>query len=125
MTSCAGYAAFALGDDSQLYADLAECAASAGPDRLWLTATRSIVLAALAALTEGEPARAVELYALASTARYVAASAFFDEAAGRHVRQAAAQLPPDVVAAAEQRGADLDLWETVTDVARRYAAYHP
>ncbi len=56
--------------------------------------------------------RAVELYALGETQPYVAKSQLFEDVAGRYVREATAGLPPEVVAAAQERGRALDWWET-------------
>ena len=60
--------------------------------------------------------KAVELYALACRQAQIANSKWFDDIAGRHVREAAASLPPDVVAAAEARGRELDLWQTAEEL---------
>jgi hypothetical protein len=57
--------------------------------------------------------RAVELYALASRYGYVANSRLWEDIAGREIAAAAAALPPDVVAAAQERGRARDLWATV------------
>jgi hypothetical protein len=44
----------------------------------------------------------------------VANSRWFEDVAGRHIAAAAAaQLPPDAVAAAQERGRVRDLWATV------------
>jgi len=56
--------------------------------------------------------RAVELYALAECLPFVANSRLFEDVAGRHVRNAAANLPPEVLSAAQECGRNLDLWET-------------
>ena len=48
--------------------------------------------------------RAVELYALASRSPYVANSRWFEDVAGREIAAAAAALPPEVVARAQERG---------------------
>jgi DNA-binding SARP family transcriptional activator/predicted ATPase len=56
--------------------------------------------------------RAVELYAMARGHPFVARATLFEDVAGRHIRAATADLPPDVVAAAQARGRALDWWET-------------
>lgn len=116
----AGFAAFAQGKRVQVREWLAECVVVCLAEQRWREATDLIALAALAALMDARPARAVELYALAETFPHIANSAFFDEVAGRHVRAADATLAPDVADAARQRGAALDLWATVEALAREY-----
>jgi predicted ATPase len=67
---------------------------------------------ALLALDGGDRERAVELYAAARQSPYIARSRWFEEIAGREIARAAADLAPDVAAAAEARGAARDLWST-------------
>jgi hypothetical protein len=64
----------------------------------------------------GEVERAVELYALAESHPFVAKSQLFEGIAGRCVEAAAAALPPDVVAAARERGRALDWWGTAAEL---------
>ena len=61
---------------------------------------------------QGDMERAVELYALASTFDWVAKSKWFADIAGDEIEEVAAELPSDVVDAAQSRGRDLDVWET-------------
>jgi hypothetical protein len=56
--------------------------------------------------------RAVELYALAESHPFVANSQVFQDIAGRYIKSATADLPPEVVATAQERGRALDWWET-------------
>ena len=60
--------------------------------------------------------QAVELYALASRYPYVANSRWFEDIAGRHIAAVAATLPPDAVAAAQERGKARDLEATVAEL---------
>ena len=73
------------------------------------------VLALLLA-DQGAPERAVDLYALASRHPYVANSRWFEEVIGRHIADAAATLPSDVVTAAQERGQARDLWATAKEL---------
>jgi hypothetical protein len=73
-------------------------------------------LVALLMNDQGEPERAVELYALASRVPFVANSRWFEDVAGRHITTAAKNLPPKVVAAAKARGRERDLWETAAEL---------
>jgi predicted ATPase/DNA-binding SARP family transcriptional activator len=68
--------------------------------------------AALLLAGDGHVERAVEFYAAALQSPYIANSRWFEDIAGRRIREMAASLPPDVVAAAEQRGRDRDLLAT-------------
>jgi tetratricopeptide (TPR) repeat protein len=64
----------------------------------------------------GESARAVELYALASRYPLVANSCLLKDIAGRHIAAVAAALPPEAVAAAQERGRARDLWATMEEL---------
>ena len=72
--------------------------------------------AALLLADGGQDERAVELYALASRYPFVANSRWFEDVAGRHIAAVAAALPPDVVAAAQERGRARDLEVTVAEL---------
>ena len=78
--------------------------------------TTALPLLALLLGNQGEIVRAVESYALASTYGHVAHSRWFEDVAGKHIAAAAETLPPDVVAAAQERGRARDLWATVEEV---------
>ncbi len=67
-------------------------------------------------LMEGELVQAVELYAYASSYRYVADSKWFYDVVGRHIELAAESLPPEVVPAAQERGRNLDPSEVTREV---------
>jgi tetratricopeptide (TPR) repeat protein len=64
----------------------------------------------------GKVEQAVELYALASCGAHIANSHWFEDVFGRHIAAIAATLPPDVVAAARERGRQRDLWATVEEL---------
>ena len=63
---------------------------------------------ALLQLTEGKVERAIEYYAYATSHPFVAKSKWFHDVIGRHIEVAAETLPPEVVAAAQERGRNLD-----------------
>jgi DNA-binding SARP family transcriptional activator/predicted ATPase len=71
---------------------------------------------ALLLADRGEAARAVELYALASCYPQVANSRWHEDVVGRHIATAAETLPPEVVAAAQERGRGRDLEATVKEL---------
>jgi tetratricopeptide (TPR) repeat protein len=56
--------------------------------------------------------RAAELYGLCISHPFLARAQLFEDVAWRQVREAMACLPPDVFAAAQERGRALDWWET-------------
>jgi tetratricopeptide (TPR) repeat protein len=84
------------------------------------TELRALVFAlpaiALLLTDQGEAERAVELYALALRYPFVANSRWFEDVAGRHIAAVAATLPPDAVAAAQERGRARDLEATVAEL---------
>ena len=59
---------------------------------------------------------AVELYAMALRQPFVAHSHWFEDTVGWHVAAAAEALPPEVVAAARERGRARDLWATAHEL---------
>jgi predicted ATPase/DNA-binding SARP family transcriptional activator len=72
--------------------------------------------AALVLADAGEAERALQLYALASRYPFVANSHWFEDVAGKHIAAIATTLPPQVVAAAQERGRARDLWETAAEL---------
>ena len=82
---------------------------------------------ALLLADQGKVERAVELYALASRRPSIANSRWYEDVAGRHLAALAAALPPDVVAAASERGRVQDLGvalaEQLAELERSGSAY--
>ncbi|MCP4515964.1 MAG: tetratricopeptide repeat protein, partial [Delftia sp.] len=73
----------------------------------------SLPTIALLLADQGEGEQAVELYALASRYPHVANSRWFEDVVGQHIAAVAAALPPEVVAAAQERGWACNLQATV------------
>jgi hypothetical protein len=67
-------------------------------------------------LEQGEPARAVEVYELACTLPAIAKSQWYEDVVGKPIAEAAARLPPDVVAAARERGRARDIQATLEEL---------
>jgi hypothetical protein len=65
---------------------------------------------------QGRAERAVDLYALASRWTSVSRSRLWQDIAGRRVAAAAEALPPEVVAAAQERGRAREVWATVEEL---------
>ena len=80
------------------------------------TSTHILPMAALLLADGGQVERAVELYALASRYPHVANSRWYEDVAGKHIAAAATTLPPEVVAAAQERGRARDLEATVKEL---------
>jgi tetratricopeptide (TPR) repeat protein len=81
-----------------------------------VSSIRLLPAAALLAIDAGDPERAVELWALASRYPHVANSRWFEDVAGKEIAGVAAALPPEVVAAAQERGRARDLGATVQEL---------
>jgi predicted ATPase len=111
-----GCAALGLGQLCQARQHLAEALRQAMEIHAW--GSLIIVLAGVAALlaAEGHPEQAVELYGLASCYSLVSRSRWFEDVIGHRLVAAAAGLPPDVVAAARERGRAHDLEATCVEL---------
>jgi DNA-binding SARP family transcriptional activator/predicted ATPase len=119
--ACAGYAARGLGQPAQARRHLCEAlriGAETGAFLPLITAlpATALLLADAGGTARGEPECAVELYALASRYQYVAHSRWFEAVAGREIAAAAEALPPEVAAAAQERGRARDLWATAEEL---------
>ena len=109
-------AARGLGQPDRAQQYLCTALRGASETKGFLTSLDALTTIALLLVDRGEVERAVELYALASRYPYVANAQWFEDVVGRHIAAAAATLPPDVVAAAQERGRGRDLWETVEEL---------
>jgi hypothetical protein len=111
-----GFAALAPGDLRQAEAHLYEALHTAAEIGAFLPLIHALPAIALLWADRGEVERAVELYALASRYPFVANSCWFADVAGKHIAAVADTLPPEVVAAAQERGRARDLWETAEEL---------
>jgi tetratricopeptide (TPR) repeat protein len=111
------YAARGLGKQTEARAHLREALANAADH-----ASRNLLLAALqpAALLlcdERNVERGIEVSTLAFVQwPFAASSRWFEDVAGKHIAAAAEGLPAEVVAAAQKRGRERDLWETAREL---------
>ena len=80
------------------------------------TPMHALPVAALLLADLGRRERAVEIYALASRYGFVANSRLWEDIAGQEIAALAATLPPEVIAAAQERGRARDLWATVEEL---------
>ncbi len=102
-----GYAARGLGQLPQARRYLHEALRTAADTGAYMPFVLALPIVALLLADRGDAQgaeRAVELYALASRYPFVANSRWFEDVAGRHIAAVAATLPPEVVAAAQERG---------------------
>jgi tetratricopeptide (TPR) repeat protein len=83
---------------------------------MYVIPAMALLLADAGGSARGEKEQAVELYALASRYRYVANSRWFEDVVGKHITAVAVNLPPEVVAAAQERGRARDLWATAAEL---------
>jgi hypothetical protein len=84
-----------------------------------------VTLAGIALLLadEGEMEEAVELYALVSRYPLVAKSQWFSDVIGRHIAEAAATLPEEMLLTARERGRARDLEATVVELLETRSAW--
>ncbi len=113
---CMAYIDRELGQPEHAWACLREAlqiAEETGSFELLLSA---LAVAALLLADQGQAERAVEVYALAWRYPVVSNSRWYQDVYGRHVAAAEAALPPDLVAAAQERGRARDPWATVREL---------
>ncbi len=85
--------------------------------RLHHAYTVSLPLVALLLLERGETERALELYAQALAHLCNGCKQrWFEDMAGQHIAATAARLSPEVVAAAQERGRQRNLWEIAEEL---------
>jgi hypothetical protein len=82
----------------------------------------SLPATALLISGQGETARAVELYALASRYSFVANSRWFEDVVGRHIAAAATALPPKVIAEAQERGRAQDITVAMKELSAEFGS---
>jgi tetratricopeptide (TPR) repeat protein len=111
-----GCAARGLGDLRQARQHLHEVLRIATETRGFIIHTEALPAIALLLADQREKEQAVELYALASRYPFVANSRWFEDVAGKHIAAVATTLPPEVVAAAQERGRARDLDATVAEL---------
>jgi predicted ATPase/DNA-binding SARP family transcriptional activator len=112
----AGLAAVRQGRADQARRDLYEGLAPALARDSYLSYLYGLPPAAALMVAEGQIERAVELYALALQQPFVSSSRCYEDVVGRQIDAAAATLPPEVVAAARERGQARDLETTVREL---------
>jgi len=113
-----GYAERGLGQRARARAHLGEALRTGIDIHAYFPLVFGLPLIALLLVDEGQVEHAVEVYAAASSQPLVANSIWFEDVAGQYITAAAKTLPPDIVAAAQERGRSRDLWETAGELLR-------
>jgi predicted ATPase/DNA-binding SARP family transcriptional activator len=113
-----GYLARALGQPAQARGYLCEALRLGVDVHAHGLIIMAIPAAALLLADAGRVERAVEIYAMAIQDPYISKSRFYEDIVGQHIAAVTATLPPDVVAAAQERGRALDWWQTAEALLR-------
>jgi hypothetical protein len=79
--------------------------------------------AACVFLRGGETERAIEVYELARTLPYVSGAKWYEDLVGHPIAEAAASLPPDIVAAAKARCRARDVQATLEELIREFEQF--
>jgi tetratricopeptide (TPR) repeat protein len=106
------YADRALGRPIEAERHMCEAVQMAIEGPIWHLLTVCLPGVALLLADRGNVERAIEVYSLALCQPELANSRWVEDVAGKHIAAAAAALPSEVVAAAQERGRALDLWAT-------------
>jgi tetratricopeptide (TPR) repeat protein len=114
--AASGYVERRLGHHRQARRNVCEALWIAADIGAYFPAMIALPALALFLADQGEAERAIEVYALISRYPTVAGSLHFEILAGRPLAAASEALPPDVVAAAQERGRARDLEATVVEL---------
>jgi predicted ATPase len=107
-----GYALWKQEEAEPARASLAAALQNALEKKAIFTLLVSIPIIALIFAEGGKAVRALELYALAVCRPYVSYSRWFDDLIGCRIAALAATLPPAEVAASQERGRNLEIWQS-------------
>ncbi len=110
-----------LGLTREAQGHLLQALEPASDSKHFFIAIQTIPAAALLAADLGDVERAVELYALACRYPYIGKSHWYEDIAGKQISQAALDLSPDVIKAAQARGNSLDIWDTIEQLMAKLA----
>jgi tetratricopeptide (TPR) repeat protein len=111
-----GYANLRLNQLVQARQRLIQTLRTVAEGETYITRTFALPAVGLLLAKQGKTVYAVEIYALASRYPFVANSRWFQDVVGKHIAAETATLPPDVVAAAQERGQARDLEATVAEL---------
>ena len=115
-----GYVALNSGQIEAAQTYLAHCLQIALKVRTILPVLEALPAAARLLCRHEEPVLAIEIYALAMTSPMLAKSTLIEDLAGKHITARAEVLPPEIVAAAQERGRQRDLWETTAELLAQF-----
>ncbi len=117
-----GYVARLVGDREKARQHFRAALQGAVETKGLFPAAFSLPGAALLLADRGQRERAVEIYALVSQYPFVAKSRWFEDIAGQHIAAAAADLPREVVEAAQARGRARNLQDVVAELLAQLGA---
>jgi predicted ATPase/class 3 adenylate cyclase/tetratricopeptide (TPR) repeat protein len=109
-------AARGMGDRQQARQHAVAALHAALPARVWLATGQALCAIALLLADSGAPERSAELYALAKMKSYNGDDPWSQDSLMRELAAIVAALPPDIAAAAQERGRARDLWATACDL---------
>jgi len=105
-----------LGQSEEAVNYFCQALRTAIPIKAFFPILHTILAAALLLADQGESVMGVEITALANRYPNIANSHWFDDVAGREINAIAENLPPEMVAAAQERGLKRDVWETANEL---------
>jgi tetratricopeptide (TPR) repeat protein len=114
--ACLAMAESASGHHEQAVHHLSECLEGLLADRVLHPLLFALTAAALLYVAQGKVERGIELYTVASAHPYVSNSTWFEDIAGKSIRQAGRQLPADLVEAAQRRGRQGGNWQMAIEL---------
>jgi predicted ATPase/DNA-binding SARP family transcriptional activator len=117
-----GFAAWELGRGEEAWAYVCEALAIGLETEGFLALAGGLAATALLLANGGARERAVELWALLSRHPQIGNSRWYEDVAGQHIAALAADLPGEVVAAAQERGRARDLGSTVEELLAEWSA---
>ena len=79
-----------------------------------------LLAASLTLMKRGDIGLALEIFAMAERYPFVGNSRWFEDIAGQEIVAAAESLPPELVAAAQERGQARDIWETAAELLNEF-----
>ena len=115
------YILLSLKDFAQAKQQIHQILQASIEDRVFIPVITALPSVALLYAHQGDKELAIELYTLALKHPYIANSRWVDDVAGQSIQAVAETLPPEIVAAAQERGRQRDLWETAAELLGQFS----
>jgi hypothetical protein len=113
--TCA-FAARGMGDRRRARQHAVAALHAALPARVWIVTCDALCAIALLLADSGAPERSAELYALAEGKHYTGDNPWLQDIMLRELAAIIAGLPPEIAAAAQERGRQRDFWATAHEL---------